>query len=205
MSLGEYVKDLPRFDDVVRAVERVAKSSMAFDYITFSGNGEPTLHPRFAELVDEVVRIRDLHRSGVKTALLSNSTGLVYRSVRESIQKIDLPVFKLDAGTERKFKMMNRPAEEVDFTKILDWLASVGSIYLQTVLVEGTPSNVGKEELSAYFEHLSRIRPKGVHVYSIDRPVPNTKISLISPRRLEEIALRGHRETGVEIRAFHVG
>jgi len=204
MDLGKYVKDLPQFDDVVRAVEQAAKSSMVFDYLTFSGNGEPTLHPRFADLVDEVVRIRDLHRPRVKVALLSNSTGLVYRSVRDSIPKIDLPVFKLDSGRGGKFKAMNRPAREVHFREVLDRLMSLGNICLQTVLIDGTPSNVGKEELSAYFKHVSRIKPREVHIYSIDRPVPNSKISLISPKELEKIALQGRRETGVEIRAFYV-
>lgn len=202
-DLRKHVKDLPLFDDVVKAVEQVLRSSMVFDYLTFSGNGEPTLYPQFAELLDEVVRMRERCRPKLKIALLSNSTGLVCKRVRDSIAKIDFPVFKLDVGTEEKFKAINRPASGVNFTEMLDLLTSLENVCVQTVLVNGTPSNVRKEELSAYFEHIGRIQPSEVHIYSIDRPVPNTEITLISPKILEEIALQAQKETGVKVTAFY--
>lgn len=203
MNLRKFVKDLPGFDDVVRAVEEAAKSSMEFDFFTFSGNGEPTLYPRFAELVDRVVEIRNEHRPKVKVALLSNSTGLVYKSVRDSIPKIDLPVFKLDAGRMEKFIIVNRPCSGVSLAEILDLLSSMKGIYLQTVLIGGNPSNAAKKDLMPYFQQITRIQPEEVHIYSIDRPVPNTKIRLISPKKLKEIAFQGEKETGVKIRAFY--
>ncbi|MEW6455383.1 MAG: radical SAM protein [Acidobacteriota bacterium] len=204
IDLREYIKDLPPLDKVVKAVGQAAKSSIKFDFLTFSGNGEPTLYPMFAELVDEVVRIRNRYRPKVKLALLSNSTGLAYKKVRESIPKIDLPVFKLDVGTEKKFKLINRPAKGVNLAELLDFISSLEDFFIQTVLIEGTPSNVTKEDLAAYFQQISQIRPKEVHIYSIDRPVPNTRLALVPPKRLEEIALQGQKETGVRIRAFYL-
>lgn len=196
--------DLPSPEQVIEAIRLAARSALDFDYLTFSGNGEPTLHPQFAELVDEVIKIRNEYRPGVKIALLSNSTGLVHARVRESIPKIDCPVFKLDVGTEEKFRAINRPAKGVEFTPILGFLSSLRDICLQTVLIEGTPSNVADEDLEAYFEQVARIRPREVHIYSIDRPVPDTRIALVSPPTLEEIARRGEKQTGVRMRAFYV-
>lgn len=199
------LSDLPSLDDVVRAVVQAARSALDFDYLTFSGNGEPTLHPQFAELVDAVVKIRDEYRPEVKIALLSNSTGLVCDSVRESLPKIDVPVFKLDVGTEEKFRLINRPARGVRFTSILELLSSLSGIYIQTVLIEGTPSNATAEDQQAYFQQIARIRPREVHIYSTDRPVPDARIALVSPQRLEEIARWGEKETGVRVRAFYRG
>jgi wyosine [tRNA(Phe)-imidazoG37] synthetase (radical SAM superfamily) len=203
MNLAGCLKDLPSFDDVVAAVEDAAKSQMEFGYMTFSGNGEPTLYPRFGELVDEVVRIRDSYRRKAKVALLSNSTGLVHEDVRESISKIDQPIFKLDAGTEEKFKAINRPVSGVDFSEIVTLLSSVKGIYLQTVLLEGAPSNVGENDLKAYFEKVSRIGPKEVHIYSIDRPVAHSGIRRVVPETLTRIAKRGRKETDMKIIAFY--
>jgi wyosine [tRNA(Phe)-imidazoG37] synthetase (radical SAM superfamily) len=202
LDLQGCLQDLPSLDRVVERIRVAARSALDSDYLTFSGNGEPTLYPQFAEVVREVVKIRDQYRPQAKLALLSNSTALVRRQVRESLHLIDLPVFKLDAGTEETFRRVNRPAEGVDFASLLDSLASVSDICLQTLLVDGDPSNVSAAELEAYFERVSRIRPREVHIYSIDRPVPQPYLLRVRPPELEEIARRGEAQTGVRMRAF---
>ena len=116
--------------------------------------------------------------------------------------RIDLPVLKLDAGTEAMFKRINRPAKGIRFEAIVDLLSSLKNIYLQTVLVDGKPSNVRENEMRAYAELLTRIRPKEVHMYSIDRPVPNTHIRLVSPERLVDIARQISKDTGINVHPF---
>jgi wyosine [tRNA(Phe)-imidazoG37] synthetase (radical SAM superfamily) len=202
LDFSESLQDLPTVAAVAQAVEPVAASPLAFDFFTFSGNGEPTLHPNFPHVVDEVVRLRNRYRPSTRIALLSNSTGLFREEVRACIPKIDLPVFKLDAGSEETFQAMNRPAPGIRLARIVDLLASLEDICVQTVLVEGRPSNVGDDELEAYFHQIRRIKPREVHIYSIDRPVPKEDIFLVSPERLKEIAGRGEQATGTSIRPF---
>jgi len=196
---------LPSVAEVVQAVEEAAKSSLQFDFFTFSGNGEPTLYPQFAAVVKEIVRIRNKYRPKARIALLSNSTGLTDEKVRASVVDIDFPMFKLDAGTGKKFRAINRPAKGVNFAGMAEALASMEGIYVQTLLIDGTPTNAGVEDLEAYFQQISRIRPREVHIYSIDRPVPAARIVLVAPERLEEIALRGKKKTGVPIQAWYPG
>jgi wyosine [tRNA(Phe)-imidazoG37] synthetase (radical SAM superfamily) len=203
VDLSEYQSDLPTAEAVIAEVERAAKSSLEFGLITFSGNGESTLHPQFPEIVAGVVAVRDRFRPDAKVALLSNSTGLMRPEVRQCIAPIDLPILKLDGGTDKTFKAINRPAPEVDYDAIVEHLCALDNIYIQTVLVGGTPSNTSPEDLAAYFAKIKRIRPVEVHMYSIDRPVPNTKITLVPPERLREIAKQGEAEAGVRIRAFY--
>lgn len=198
------MKDLPRYDDVLRALASAFNSEEEFDYITFSGNGEPTLYPQFASLAAELARLRDQYRPAVKIALLSNSTGLGDVAVRESIVHIDLPVFKLDAGTEQTFLAINRPARGLDFNEITNRLVNLRNIFIQTVLVRGTPSNTAEQELEAYFEKIRMIKPRGVHVYSIDRPVPNTALQRVLPAELERIAALARKKTGGVVQAFHM-
>jgi wyosine [tRNA(Phe)-imidazoG37] synthetase (radical SAM superfamily) len=203
MAIEKYGADLPALDDVVRELEEVLPSPVELDLITFSGNGEPTLHPSFPELVDAVVALRNRYQPEARVALLSNSTGLIYERVRKCISKLDLPVFKLDAGTEKTFRAMNRPAAGIHFEDIARLLCSVEDICLQTAFMDGKPSNISAVELRAYIEIVGRIRPRELHIYSIDRPVPNSRIKLVPPERLEEIAARIHQETGIEVRAFY--
>jgi len=196
---------LPNRDKVVSAVEKAVRSDIAFGYITFSGNGEPTLHPDFPQLVEDIKNIRDKYRPEARLGLLSNSSGLRLPGVTESIASIDYPMFKLDAGTERIFKIINRPARGISFDQILSDLYSLSGIYIQTLLVDGDPGNTEPDELEAYFEHLMHIRPRQVHIYSIDRPVPKSDLKLVPPERLEDIAETGRKKTGLDIRAFYPG
>ncbi|UCG52842.1 MAG: radical SAM protein [Candidatus Latescibacterota bacterium] len=205
MNSEKYRDDLPAFEDVIDELEESLESPVELDLITFSGNGEPTLHPWFPELVDAVIDLRDRCRPNAKVALLSNTTGLDNPKVRKSVTKLDLPVFKLDAGTEETFKKINRPARQVKFNEIVEHLGQIDGIYLQTVLVDGTPSNTEPDELLAYFELLGKIEPREVHLYSTDRPVPSSQIYRVDPEWLEDIASQIRSETGVPAVAFYNG
>lgn len=203
LDLTPFAGDFPGPDDVAEAVEEALVSDTPFDYITFSGNGEATIHPDFPKIVTAVKKLRDRHRPQARLALLSNSTGLINDRVRESIADIDLPVMKLDAGTETCFRAINRPPKSITLQMIVDRLRSLPNLHLQTVFLSGNPDNTTIEELDAYFEHLRQLTPVQVHIYSIDRPVPGTNISLVSPERLETIAREGREKTGVDIVSFY--
>jgi len=204
VAMNRYKKDLPSVEQVLGEVERAMKSTIDYAYITFSGNGEPTLHPDFGEIVTGIADLKNRHRPNVKVALLSNSSGLYREEVKKSISQIDLPVFKLDAGDEDTFTKINRPARAVDFHKIVQSLQAVKGIYIQTVLMAGTPSNVGEHTLAAYFRTVARINPREVQIYSLDRPVSNKHIERVLPAQLEEIAMKGKKETGVDFKPFYL-
>jgi wyosine [tRNA(Phe)-imidazoG37] synthetase (radical SAM superfamily) len=203
-SVAHYVKDLPDPLSVSNALEDALTSDEQFDYVTFSGNGEPTMYPHFAQVVDELVRLRDKHRPHLKIALLSNSSGLGSEAVRRSLIHIDVPVFKLDAGSPRTFAAINRPTPGIGFDEICECLESLSGIYIQTLLVQGTPSNTERHQLESYFARIRKIRPRAVHVYSIDRPVPNAELIRVQPDELQKIARWGAMATDVDFQAFYM-
>ncbi len=204
LDMKNYRKDVPTVEQVLDKVEEALRSTMEYDYITFSGNGEPTLHPDFNQIVKGVVDLRHKYRPHLKIALLSNSSRLYNEEVKKSISHIDVPVFKLDAGDATTFKKINRPAEDVDFRKIVTSLQPVKGIYIQTVLMAGEPSNVGEDTLETYFETIIHINPLEVQIYSLDRPVPYKDIRRVLPNELEKIARIGSKKTGVLFRAFYI-
>jgi wyosine [tRNA(Phe)-imidazoG37] synthetase (radical SAM superfamily) len=203
MNIEQFSDELPDIDKVVKKLEKKLQTDMELDLITFSGNGEPTLYPDFSDLVEEVVELRGKYRPEAKIALLSNSSGLIYDDVVESLDMIDLPVLKLDVGNEDSFRAVNRPARSIKFEEIFERLFSLDGIYLQTVFVDGEPINITRSDLKDYIEAIGRIKPQEIHLYSIDRPVPNTRISLVPPEKLKRIASRIKKETGIAARAFY--
>jgi wyosine [tRNA(Phe)-imidazoG37] synthetase (radical SAM superfamily) len=204
MNMEQYSWELPSPEAVAQEVEKGLLSRLEFDYLTFSGNGESTIYPGFPDLVERVAELRDQHRPEVKIALLSNSTGLIYPDVRACMARIDRPFFKLDTGTKEMWQIVNRPSRGIEFDWIIEELVSMEGFTIQTALFGGSPSNVTDEELNAYFDRINDIRPEEVHLYSIDRPVPKTRITLVPPERLLEIAAEGQEKTGVKMRAFFV-
>lgn len=204
IDVEQYRADLPGVKDVVAAVQEALTASINFDYLTFSGNGEPTLHPDFAEIAEQIAALKRKYQPALKIALLSNSSGLFKETVRKACAFIDLPVFKLDAGNEKTFKKVNKPAQEVKFHQIVRSLSALENVYLQTVFMSGDPSNAETEELASYYEAVAHIKPREAQIYSLDRPVLNAHINRVVPDVLKKIATEGSRETGVQFRAYYL-
>jgi wyosine [tRNA(Phe)-imidazoG37] synthetase (radical SAM superfamily) len=194
--------ELPAITTVIENIETAVKSDLDFSYLTFSGNGEPTLHPRFPEIVKEAVNIRNRFRPKIKIALLSNCSGILNTKVVSIIPMIDFPFFKLDAGTEKKFREINRPEKGIFFRQIMENLRNLRKIYIQTIFFDGSPLNISADDINAWHFQIRAIQPRQVHIYSLDRPFPHRKIKPILRAHLNELALKGSRATGVEIKAF---
>ena len=91
---------LPKRDIVRRQLEaKLAEMQAAgtgLDVITFSGNGEPTLHPEFAGVVDDTIELRDLYFPNAKVSVLTNSTMIDREEVAKALMKVDNNILKLD-------------------------------------------------------------------------------------------------------------
>ena len=174
--------------EVAKYLAGIGEPRQYIDYITFSGNGEPTIHPDFPAIVDSIITIRDEMVPNVPIALLSNGSMLIKEEVRKAVSKLDLPIFKLDVGSEDLFKRLNRPAEFVDFEAIIDGLKYASDFVIQSLFFysEGV-ENTDDNNLSSYIEILKEIKPNGVQVYTIDRGTTEEGIKPASKKKLEKI------------------
>lgn len=179
---------IPAPEDVERAV---AAALAALDplpaYLTFSGNGEPTLHPRFAEIVEIVRRLRDRLAPRAKVALLSNAAGIVSPSIRASIGRIEYPILKLDAGNELYFDSYNRPAPGIAYDAVVRGLKQTPGIMIQTLFTTGPKGNIQAAHLGDWIERMKEIRPVDVQIYTLARPVPSPDIAPAPAAVLREI------------------
>lgn len=192
----------PAVAEILQAVEGALQGSLELSYLTFSGNGEPTLHPRFAEIAAEVRRLRDKLRPEVRLALLSNSSTVHLSHVREALAMVDVPILKLDAGDRRTFAGINRPALDVGLEGIIAGLKGIPGLVIQSLLVDGKVSNVCGEPYQAWLSALADIRPSLMQIYSTDRPVPETGIEKVGPVMLQRIAMDVEAGTGCRVQAY---
>ncbi len=194
--------DFPSPSEVTRELESALRSHKGVACITFSGNGEPTLHPYFAEVAFEVRRLRDRICPDARIALFSNATTLVRSEIRAALQHVDLPILKLDAGDAVTFTRIDRPAPEIDFDDLVASLVQLPAPIVQTVLVDGPATNAGGAAFERWMETLVAIRPRAVQLYSTDYPVPDGTVGRVPPYRLRQLADVAERRIGAPVRAY---
>jgi wyosine [tRNA(Phe)-imidazoG37] synthetase (radical SAM superfamily) len=198
-----YRADLPTVEQVKEALEEwLGENHIPIQFLTFSGNGEPSLHPGIDEIVEIVREARDRFVPQAKVAILSNSTCLDFDRVRSALNRIDVKIMKLDCGTGKTFKQINRPCAGVEFETVVEHLRELGDFTLQSVLVDGSASNVYDEELARWVEKLQRIRPADVQIYSIDRPSADQGLALVGKDRLNRIAGMAQKACGIPVKVF---
>lgn len=179
---------LPSPDDVKNALEeRLLQIDYAPDYITFSGNGEATLHPKFGEIVDKVIEVRNNLSASSKTAILSNSSEVYKGETRIALQKLDEIIMKLDAGVDDVFAHYNRPRKYVNLDIITEELSKMKNIIIQTLFCTGPSGNFTENNISQWLKRIKKINPSFVQLYSLDRGYPSDSIHHVSREELEKI------------------
>ena len=193
----------PDPDAIVGAVDAALAQGIRVDHITVAGNGEPTLHPAFARIVDGLVAVRDRRLPGVKLAILSNGATLNRLDVVHGLMRFDERYMKLDAGDATTLFRMN--ACPVSLGRLIADLRDLGAFTLQSMFVcdaDGVVDNTTPGAVAAWLDAVSTIRPDAVHVYSLDRTPAKLSLRAADPGTLDGIG-RAVASRGIPVQVFH--
>lgn len=176
------------------------------DVITFSGNGEPTLHPEFEAIIDDTIRLRDTYFPKVKISVLSNSTRLADKGVERALRRVDNNILKLDSALAETVERLDRPTgTSYKLPDVIERIASFGEqCIVQTMILRGEHEgrkidNSTPEEIEALIEAYRKIRPGSVMLYSIDRKTPAEHLEKVPTAELETIATLIRQATGLKV------
>ena len=194
--------DLPDLDEILTAVAHALKKPRTIEYLTFSGNGEPTLHPDFPDIVRGVRELLKRKRPESKLAIFSNASRLCAKEVAEAILIIDKPMLKLDAGSQEMFEGINRPVSDLHFDDILVGLQKIPHAIIQSILIEGEISNLNEDAYEEWAGVLNRLRPHKIHIYSIERPTAESGVRYVSPEKLRQIQYDLKNRFNLDVDAF---
>ena len=175
------------------------------DVITFSGNGEPTLHPDFLGIIQDTCALRDQYCPNAKVSVLSNSTQLGRKDVVEALLLCDNRILKLDSAIDTTMQLIDKPVNQhLTVAQIGQWLSLFeGNFTLQTCFLRGeyegrVIDNTTPEELSAWYQIVDILHPKQVMIYVIDRATPLQTLSKVPTEEMEAIAAP-LREKGIDV------
>ena len=200
---------LPTREDVKLALEiklkEMASQNELPDVITFAGNGEPTLHPQFAEIIDDTLMLRNLYAPSARVAVLSNSTMLFKHEVVEALKKVEDNILKLDSAITETIQLMDAPVGHFDLDKVVKQLASFnGKLVIQTMFLRGTVDgkqfdNTTEPEVAAWIGLLKQINPERVMIYTIARDTPSNSLEKISIDDLNKIATQVKEQLNIDV------
>ena len=163
------------------------------DVLTFAGNGEPTCHPHFAEIVDDTIRLRNQYCPKAKVCVLSNSTMIHRKEVHDALMKVDDNILKLDTVDPTYINKVDHPNGTYDVNLIIERMkAFQGHIIIQTMFMRGacngdSVDNTGEEYVGPWLEVVKAIKPQQVMVYTIDRETPAHGLEKASREQLDAI------------------
>lgn len=173
------------------AVEHALSRGPAVDRLTLAGNGEPTLHPEFPEIVERLRDVRGRIAPRTRLAILSNSSTVAHPAIADALVRIDECYMKLDGGDTATLRSMNASGLRIE--DLVEPLSRLGGVVLQSMFARdraGRIDNTTDEAVSAWVAAVRRIRPMAVHVYSIDRDPAWADLRSVPRRTLEAIARR---------------
>lgn len=205
----------PRFnsrEDVARLLEdKLLEMSTAGnppDVITFAGNGEPTMHPEFEQIIDDTLRIRNSYAPNAKVSVLSNATQIGHENVRRALLKVDNNILKLDSAFDDTVRLIDNPrgnysvAETVGNMKLFDGQLTIQTLFLRGKYMGHDVDNTTEKEVAAWLKLLGEIKPGEVMIYSLDRDTPAPDLEKIY---IDELSLIADRVRALGIKASVAG
>lgn len=190
-------KPLPSREEVREALEarlkEMRRNGPKPDVLTFAGNGEPTAHPCFPEIIDDTLALRDRYVPDAKVSVLSNATFLHREAVFEALKRVDNNILKLDTVDADYIRSVDRPSCRYDVRQTVERLQAFrGSVIIQTLFMKGSfngldVDNTGDRHVLPWIEAVKRIAPRRVMVYTIDRETPGHDLRKASHEELDRI------------------
>lgn len=190
-------KQRPTRNDVNLALEqqllKMKQNNQSLDVITFAGNGEPTAHPDFQNIIEDTLVLRNLYFPKAKVAVLSNATFIGRESVFKALMLVDDNILKLDTVNDNYIRMVNRPLLFYSAKDQVNLMMRFrGHIMVQTMFMKGSidgkdVSNLSDAYVDPWLEALRKIQPQKVMVYTIDRETPAPGLQKATALELDAI------------------
>ena len=189
----------PTRNEVALALEKKLKEmheqNVHPDVLTFAGNGEPTAHPDFYEIILDTVELRNQYCPDAKISVLSNSTFANKENVRKALMLVDNNILKIDTVDPEYIQQVDRPTQpSYDINKIIDNLKLFnGHVIIQSMFLKGKTvdgidvDNTGNKYVKPWLEAVLSIQPQEVMIYTIDRETPDQKLEKATPEELDAI------------------
>lgn len=146
------------------------------DYITFAGNGEPTLAKNLGEMIRAVRMFRK-----EKIAVITNASLIDRPDVREDLSLADRVEVKLDASSADAFSRVNRPMPGIFLERIIEGMRSFRKIYKGQFVIQTMFVSANRPDAEAMARLAASLRPDEIEI--------NTPLRICAAQPLADSAI----------------
>ena len=190
-------KPLPTREEVAQKLEEklteMQQEGVTPDVLTFAGNGEPTIHPQFDEIIADTIALRNKLCPKAKVSVLSNATLITREKVFEALKTVDNNILKLDTVDLEYIKKTDRPNAAYDLAAIIEKMKAFnGKVVIQTMFMKGCVDgeeidNTTPKYVLPWIEAVKEIAPRECMIYTIDRETPIKGLKKATKEELDNI------------------
>ena len=188
---------MPTREEVASALEKklveMQQNNEYPDVLTFAGNGEPTLHKQFGEIIDDTIVLRDKYCPSAKVSVLTNATQLNREAIFAALKKVDNNILKLDTIDIDYINAVDRPNGHYDIDRTIELMKSFGGrAVVQTMFLKGSINgknldNTTDRFVMPWIKAVKEIAPREVMIYTIDRETPVSGLQKATHEELDRI------------------
>ncbi len=133
------------------------------DHIVISGNGEPTLHPRFAEMI---AMIRDYAgKIKIPVVCLTNGTRISDAKIAAALKSLDECALKFDFAGET----INRPLATLVSSELAEATKNFPNLTLQCCLALYEGATINENQLADWLTDINKFNTQRIDFYSLSR------------------------------------
>lgn len=203
----------PTREEIAEALEQklqaMAQENQYPDVLTFAGNGEPTAHPHFPEIIADTILLRDKYCPNAHVSVLSNATMIGNKNIRDALMLVDNNIQKLDTVDIDYIRRVDRPTKQS--YSVEDVIGNLklfkGHVIIQTMFMKGefmgkSVDNTSDEYVDKWLDAVKEIAPKSVMIYTIDRETPASGLMKATHEELDAICQKV-KDSGIDCTASY--
>jgi len=171
-------------DEIFKKINELKLKNIKFDYITFVPDGEPTLD------INLGIEIEKVRNAGYKTAVITNSSLLWLKKVRNEIMNADYVSVKVDSVSKKKWKQINRANNILKLELILEGLMDFSNEFKGTLTTETMilyDINDGSEDITELINYMKRLNAKINYLMVPIRPPAEERVKIPPEEKIVEI------------------
>jgi len=182
-----------------KLIELVRTGDKIQALVVEGGNDNPTKHPEFHYICENLRQLLDKHFSKALLCLVTDATVLDSPNLRHGLTFFDRTILRLDAGTQKTWAALTGSSPK-QFRGVVESLGRLGTdrIIVQTRFVRGEVDNSSEAEVKAWIRQLTEIRPLGVHITTPAKAKGKKEIP-ITKSRMNQIAELVTTKTGIPV------
>lgn len=199
-------KAFPTVEEIVEGVNSgfsaAIRNNTTFDVISLVGNGEPTIHPEFEKISEEIIKLKNALLPQKKIHIFTNGFNVESKKTVASLNLFDERHLKCDAGNDEMMKQVNLPLVRMSIAKLIAGSRKLTDFTLQSCFIQGVVDNTQTKHVEDWIETVGLLRPKAVHLYSLDRVPQKTGLIKATEETLDRIAAQLDRRTRIKATVF---